>query len=248
MKKNIYIFIVTFLIFNKILKAENVVDLKAFNYEEALVSDLGEPLLLWATHYNLPELKDGTGDFPLRDVKGNELGPKFSLNEWCKIALEGSARITFLSGEVKTYNYDGISDLFSIDCSTFFLFNVSNSKFHLAKGDFGDGVGRYKLTPFRTIATDPLIIPFGSVIYIPQARGTIIKTKYDEQIIHDGYFFAGDTGGVIKLNHIDVFIGTQKKSPFFSWIKHNNLSSFQAYIVKDQSIIKSLCDMHLRSR
>ena len=177
MKIYIYSFIIILLIFNKQSRAQEIVNFRKFNFEEALVDKLGEPLLLWATHYNLPELKDGTGDFPLRDINGNELGPTFSLDEWCKIALEGSARITFSSGEVKTYNYDGMSDLFSIDCSSFFLFKVSYSKFHLAKGDFGDGIGHYKLTPFRTIATDPLIIPFGTVLYIPEARGTIIKEE-----------------------------------------------------------------------
>lgn len=247
MKKNIYIIYIFFIvIFNNKSQAQDVIDLNFFNFEEKSIAELGVPLLLWATHYNLPELSDGSGDFPLRDIKGNELGPKFSFEEWCSIALEGSARITFQSGEVKTYNYDGISELFSVDCSPFFLFKVSNSKFHLAKGEFGDGVGRYKLTPFRTIATDPLIIPFGTVIYIPEARGTVIKLEDGKLITHDGYFFAGDTGGGIKLNHIDVFIGTQKSSPFFSWIKHTSLFSFQAYIVVDENIIKILKEIHLR--
>jgi 3D (Asp-Asp-Asp) domain-containing protein len=47
---------------------------------------------------------------------------------------------------------------------------------------------------YRTVATDPRLIPRGSRIYIPAYKG-----------ISDGWFLAQDTGGAIKSRHIDVY-------------------------------------------
>jgi 3D (Asp-Asp-Asp) domain-containing protein len=217
-----------------------------FVYLEAPISSLGEPLSLWATNYHLPQIEDGNGEIPLRNFKGEELGPKLSLEEWCRSALEGSVRIILKNGEAKTYNYDSTTELFENDCSSFFAYKLGKTKFRLAKGSYGDGVGKYKLTPYRTVATDPLIIPPGTVLYIPDAKGSKIKLKNGQTIIHDGYFFAGDGGGAIKLNHIDVFIGQHNESSFFSWISNVSTITFRAYIVKDQNIIDELAKLHLR--
>ena len=48
---------------------------------------------LWATYYYLPQIIDGSGDTPLRDLEGKELGPLLSLKDWCNSALEGSVLI-----------------------------------------------------------------------------------------------------------------------------------------------------------
>lgn len=225
---------------------EKYLKLDGFKYNEAHISELGEPLILWATNYHLPEINNGAGEIPLRDIDGKELGPKLTSEEWCKSALEGSVRIIFKDGTAKTYNYDASTEIFSNDCSLFYAFNLGKTKFRISNGAFGDGIGNYRLSPYRTIATDPALIPTGSVIYIPEARGAKIVLPTGEVIIHDGYFFAGDMGGAIKLNHIDVFIGTQLEAPFFPWIGHSNLITFKAYIVKDQTVIDSLNFIHHR--
>lgn len=217
-----------------------------FNYSVAPSKELGEPLLLWATNYRLPEYTDGSGDIPLRDMQGQELGPKITLAEWCRSALEGSVRILFKDGSAKTYNYDNTSAQFTNDCSHFYPFNLAKTKFRLAHGPFGDGTGDFRLAPYRTLATDPLLIPTGSVLYIPEARGAKIVLPSGEIVVHDGYFFAGDIGGAIKSNHIDVFIGTHEDSSFFPWITNTNKKTFKAYIVKDQNIINELTHLHLR--
>lgn len=48
----------------------------------------------------------------------------------------------------------------------------------------------------RTVATDPKVIPYGSIIYI------------------DGYgaFIAEDTGADIKNNRLDIFVGSRKEA------------------------------------
>ncbi len=233
------------LCFDRRTISQDYYNISKFNFSKPSLTDLGEPLTLWATTYYLPEFVDGTGEFALRDYNGNELGPKITLEEWCKGALEGSVRIVFKDTDPLTYNIDGNSELFPNDCSQFSTLNIGNAKFRKANGTFGDGVGKYKLIPYRTIATDPSIIPTGTVLYIPEAQGAKILLKNGETLIHDGYFFAGDVGGAIKSNHIDVFLGTNKDSSFFPWIGHTDAVTFQAYIVKDQTIINELTNMHL---
>lgn len=225
---------------------ENYLKIDKFSYAEAPIKDLGEPLALWATNYHLPELIDGSGDIPLRDIEGNELGPKLTLAEWCKSALEGSVRILLKNGKARTYNYDASTELFPNDCTPFYPFNLGNTKFRVSSGSFGDGINRFRLSPYRTLATDPAIIPTGTILFIPEARGTLITQASGEVIIHDGYFFAGDIGGAIKLNHVDVFIGTHTDSSFFPWIRHSSLFTFKAYVVKDQDIINDLTLLHRR--
>lgn len=217
-----------------------------FSFDEAPVMELGEPLSLWATNYHIPEFQDGSGDIPLRDRKGKELGPKLNLQEWCKSALEGSIRIVFKDNTARTYNFDVTNELWMVDCSPFYKFNVGKSKFKLAIGLYGDGVKNYSLRPYRTIATDPKVIPTGTLLYIPEARGSIIAVSPEETIVHDGYFFAADVGGAIKGNHIDVFIGTHDRSPFFPWITHTGTLPFKAYVVQDKKIIDQMLLLHAR--
>ena len=82
------------------------------------------------------------------------------------------------------------------------------------------------------------------MIYIPSARGAVITLSNGQQITHDGYFFAGDKGGAIKSNHIDVYIGTSSSAPFFPWITNSSATPFKAYVVKDQKIIDELTALH----
>lgn len=209
-------------------------------------SDLKDELILWATHYYLPVLKDGSGTFPLRDMNGAELGPRLTLREWCDSAMEGSVRINYVDGATKTYNYAGVMDYENVDCSSIFRINVSKTKFREAIGPYGDGINDYILVPYRTIATDNTQIAPGTVLYVPEARGAIIKLASGRIIAHDGYFFAGDKGGAIKGNHIDVFIGTSKSSEFFPWIKSNAEKTFKAIVVKDRKIEAKLEGLHLQ--
>ena len=215
-----------------------------FDFVIAPIADLGEPLVLWATNYHLPEIENGNGNFPLRDVDGIELGPRVSLAEWCKSALEGTVRILYDDGRVKTFNYDTSTDLFPNDCSAYYPFNLGNSKFKKSRGPFGEGSRNFRLAPYRTLATDPTIIPTGTVLFIPEARGAKIILKNNETIIHVGYFFAGDMGGAIKLNHVDVFIGLHKDSSFFPWVSNSSSRTFKAYIIKDVAIVNELTHLH----
>lgn len=199
---------------------------------------------LWATYYYLPEVQSLSSGYPLRDMSGNQLGPVLSHKNWCFAAMEGSVRVVGTNGQGVTYNYAGTADGYEVNCKRYFSWNVSRSKFKLARGEYGDGVRGFKLIPYRTIAVDRTRIPYGSIVYIPSARGNEITLPDGTKTVHDGYFFAGDTGGAIKGAHIDVYIGVAKKNPF-SWVKSRESGTFKAYVVQDPVITEKLRNIHV---
>ena len=199
---------------------------------------------LWATYYYLPEVSSVTSGFPLLASDGSKLGPALSNKDWCNAAMEGSIRVLH-NGVERTYNYASTSSAYQVDCSAYFPHKVGGTRFKIANGSFGDGVKNYKLMPFRTIAVDKSVTPYGTVIYIPAARGTKLTLPDGTKIIHDGYFFAGDTGSAIKQNHIDVFIGTAKTNPF-SWVKSSSSQTFASNIVKDVALTSTISLLHTK--
>src|SRR5262249_30756408 len=131
-------------------------------------------------------------------------------------------------GTIGTYNYAGQGATEQLDCSQFFphshpsaIRGTNRVRFEISKGPYGEGAAGFILVPYRTVAVDPSIIQIGSVIYVPDARGTSLQLSSGKRAAHDGYFFAADTGGVIKETHIDVFLGISSSNPF-SLIKSEN--------------------------
>lgn len=208
--------------------------------------DLGQatPLTLWATSYWLPRVANKASGYALRDLSGNSLGANVTNREWCDAAMEGSIQIKYDDGRLITYNYAGTSSSNQVDCSSYYNHPASHKvKFREATGEYGDGVGNYLLVPHRSIAVDPSVIPYGSVVYIPSARGNVMKLPSGETFVHDGFYLAVDTGGLIKQNHIDVFRGTDEKVTQ-SWIKSSSSGTFKAYIVEDANIEQFLEEIH----
>lgn len=196
----------------------------------------------WATYYYLAKVStvSASEGYALRDLNGNALGPYLSREDWCTAALEGSV---YVKDDDTTYNYAGTASSNSVDCGSYYNYNTSRTKFRVANGHYGDGVRGYKLVPFRTIAVDPDVIPYGSVVYIPSAKGRVITLSSGEQVVHDGYFFAGDTGGAIEDNHIDVYLGPTAKNPF-DFITSSEKGTFSAYIVSDHEVNDYLTNIH----
>lgn len=56
-----------------------------------------------------------------------------------------------------------------------------------------------------TVAVDPRVIPLGTKLYIASTDGSYIY----------GYCFAGDTGGAIKGNRVDLFMGSRSEALSF---------------------------------
>lgn len=217
-----------------------------FSFAEPANEDVSESLSLWATYYWIPTVADqGKSGYPLLDMNGKFLGASLTRRDWCNAALEGSVRVIDANGDDHVFNYVGSrQDYQQIDCSDYVsLPGLGYSRFYRAKGHFGDGVSGYMLQPYRTIAVDPSYIPYGTVLYIPSARGTNVVLPNGKQAVHDGYFYAADTGGALHGNHIDVFIGSAVSNPF-QFIRSSKSGSFKAFVINSAKIRSALKTTH----
>jgi 3D (Asp-Asp-Asp) domain-containing protein len=210
-------------------------------------SDRVQALTLWSTFYNVHIARDGSGNNPLLDATGRRLGPTLSDRDWCRAALEGTVTIVDAANNaLETYNFATSASTAQVDFSRFFpsLGNSLNrTRFKVSKGKFGEGTAGFILVPYRTIAVDRSVIPIGSVIYIPGAKGTTVTLPSGTSITHDGYFFAADVGGAINGIHIDVFVGPSTTNPF-SFIKSTPSGTFSAFRINNNQISGLLKALH----
>jgi 3D (Asp-Asp-Asp) domain-containing protein len=217
-----------------------------FLIEAPAASDKGKRLNLWATQYYLETAEDVSDGLPLRALDGAAIGPVLERKKWCSAAMEGSVRVVSGKSAGKTFNYAGKTDEYRVNCSAYYDHPASGGvKFRVARGAHGDGVLSYILVPYRTIAVDSDYISYGSIIYIPQARGISIKQSNGSMLQHDGYFFAGDAGGLIKDNHIDVFTGDNKSNPF-DFLKSDDSKTFEAWVITNPNISVKMRVLHTK--
>jgi 3D (Asp-Asp-Asp) domain-containing protein len=206
---------------------------------------------LWATQYyvHYAEATNANGH-ALLDMNGNSFGVNLSESDWCFGGVEGTIQVKDSSGKMRTYNYAGRGKDLQVDCSKYFKSPlikpeaIGRTRYAYARGEFGDGVKGLVLVPFRTIAVDTTFYPIGSVVYIPAARGLEIELPSGKKVLHDGYFFAGDIGGAIKGNHIDVFTGVYRKNPFPNVVRNKSSATFPALTVQNAQIIEILRGYH----
>jgi 3D (Asp-Asp-Asp) domain-containing protein len=211
---------------------------------------LGEPFRLWATWYNIPAVEATREGYPLRNVGGKPISPPVSGREWCDAALQGVITIHEPDGSPRTYTFEATSRSTEVDCGSFYKHAGSwasaagRSRFGISKGPYGDGAGGYQLVPFRSVAVNTRLIPLGTVLYIPAARGTSVTLPSGRKVQHDGYFFASDRGGDIHRDHIDVFVGHSKENPFPSFISSTPRDTFEAYVIDDGRVKPRLRNLH----
>jgi 3D (Asp-Asp-Asp) domain-containing protein len=82
--------------------------------------------------------------------------------------------------------------------------NVKATLYHAGAKGVGalDSLG-CKVVAMRTVAVDKALIPKRSVLFIKETVGM----KMPDGSVHDGYWYASDTGGAVKGKHIDLFTG-----------------------------------------
>jgi len=206
---------------------------------------------VWSTNYVLHtahEVEASDGHALL--APGNQPFPAeapvhLSARDWCQAALQGSARIVRLDGSVMTVNY-ATSEETAVDCGPALGHpkwrTQGRVRFGDAIGAWGDGVRGYHLVPYRTLATDPDVIPTGSLVYIPSARGTRLQTSQGV-IVHDGWFFAADVGGAIRGPHIDTFTGSERQVDL-EHVTNTPDQTVRAYIVGDAGLARILGELH----
>jgi 3D (Asp-Asp-Asp) domain-containing protein len=210
---------------------------------------------LWATHYFVYSASEIQIGVPLRDKTGQPLTGQLSAADWCLGAIEGTIQVTS-GGHPLTLNYAGKSNDLQVDCASIFnridpvrnpwVKSIGKSYFTPARGPYGDGVRQFILVPFRTVAVDRNQIHYRTVLFIPEARGVEIRLSSGATIKHDGYFFAGDTGGALTGTHIDVFCGTSSSNCFPTFISSTSSKTFQAFVIDDARIKTKLIAIHTR--
>lgn len=137
---------------------------------------------------------------PILDMKGNLIA-KTSAVWKKKVNIEGSGKLK----DGRVINYAG---------------TVSGSvRYSVVKAAYGMGVGGCELVPYRTIAVDPKVVPYGSVVSIKELIGAVGADGKK----HDGLWVAADTGGAIKKDRVDLFMGTDIKGVLYRSAKLKTL-------------------------
>jgi len=220
-----------------------------FNFPEPRL--IGRRLTLWATHYNVYAAHDVADGYPLLDASGKPMGPRLSRKDWCEGTFEATIKMMDGPGAGHVYNYDSTAGPVQVDCtgldidaSPDLLKSYERTRFQEDGRAWGSGVYEMQLVPYRSIAVDPKVIPFGSVLYIPVARGLDFTLPNGKPAVHDGYFFAADDGQTVSGNHIDVFTGNFVDDPMTDFIEDSPHMTFKAYIVRDPKILKELQKEH----
>ncbi len=179
---------------------------------------LGEEVKLYATWYNMPYFTSVKVGYKVRGMDGKALGPILTRKNWCDLAMEGTG---FIDG--KTYNYAGTTRKHVIKCAHRASGYV---KFNVSKYQYGVGNHNNPLRPFVSVACDQKKFKYGQKFFVPSAKGVELPNGKK----HNGYFVCEDVGGLIKGNHIDVFIGKYTKNPFH-FVKSTESGTFKAYKV-----------------
>lgn len=92
---------------------------------------------------------------------------------------------------------------------------------------YGYGLGENILVPFRSVAVDPEVVPIGTRVYIPKAKGIPLP----DGSIHDGYFMAVDIGDAIKNKRIDIFTAYGDQSRVFESRGLENMKPVEVFKV-----------------
>lgn len=93
---------------------------------------------------------------------------------------------------------------------------------------YGYGFEDIPLIPFRSAAVDPTVIPIGSKLYIPAAKGAALP----DGTVHDGYFHAIDIGSAITDRKIDIFTSFGNQAKYFERIGFSHGKMSRVYLVK----------------
>jgi 3D (Asp-Asp-Asp) domain-containing protein len=101
--------------------------------------------------------------------------------------------------------------------------NVKATLYHAGARGVGaiDSLG-CRVQAMRTVAVDKNLIPKGSILFIKETVGL----KMPDGRVHDGYWYASDTGGDIKGKRIDLFTGFSAAS--MNPLKALNLATLTA--------------------
>lgn len=215
--------------------------------------DLGPAIDVWGTQYFTVTYMRASGGVDVLDTDNDRIGGPLAPRDWCRLALEGAGFVQ--EGEaIRLYNFVDANGPRQTDCTAFLgglsegtLRATEKARFterDAAVAPYGCGSTGAALSPYRTIAVDPSVIPFGSVLFVPAARGAAF-TDDGRRKVHDGYFYAGDRGGAIVGGHIDVFSGGEEAPQLPDLVTDEAGSTTPAHIVSpDNPAAQAIVRMH----
>jgi 3D (Asp-Asp-Asp) domain-containing protein len=188
------------------------------------------------SEYSIVVAKPGA-QVPLLDPDDRPLGIMLSHDDFCAASLQGTVQVMgvryMVAGKGGT-----LADC-SDDCPSCEAFALGDSRF--LRVDHPDGLSSrtFGLVAYRTVAVRDGVLPPGTVLYIPAARGLRLPNGHR----HDGYFFVADTGG-LNSNQLDVYTGSHRLN---WWIIGSGRAgkTVPAYVVKDRTIIAKLKAEHV---
>lgn len=173
------------------------------------------------TYYKLAEEKDYSGPktTPIYTPEGQMIAyvsAPFAFD----LSLEGSGKLD--DGRVVNYSSSGGS------CLTPPGYHGVRSCYRVLDAStypWGRGHG-VPVEPLRSIAVDPSMIPWNSVVYIREFDGLQIPLIDGVGgFTHDGLFRAEDSGGGIHNNHIDIYAGP---NGMYRWLDRAIPTSFSS--------------------
>lgn len=220
-----------------------------FDFPAPATGDITDKSRLWGTYYYIKTVTPVANGVPVRDMQGTSLGIQLSRKAWCLAGVEGTLAYRKTDGTRVVLNYKGKTGDSQTSCDGFTSLTpakvraLEKTRWGTPKGKYGDGAGGYILSPMRTLAVDKSVIPLGTAIYIPAARGVRVTLPDGTRPLHDGYFFAADVGGAIEGSHVDFFLGFTESNPF-SFVTSSASGKFDAYRVTNDTTRAALRAMH----
>jgi 3D (Asp-Asp-Asp) domain-containing protein len=102
---------------------------------------------------------------------------------------------------------------------------------------YGVGVAKRPLSPFRSVAVDPVEVPIGTMLYIAELDGLTMPGRGSYGgFVHDGCVLADDRGGGVKGHQIDFF--TARRHHYTAFDRRHRLKSVTVYDGKGRCMRK----------
>lgn len=212
---------------------------------EARREDEPAEFKVWSTQYFIPVVtvagRNEPDTHPFIDTDGRPISPPLTRKDWCSGVLQGSINIRTESGDVQSYSYVDSRGPEQVDCDRW-LGSLSSeiksasrrARFRLRPSEDDCEARARPLTPFRTIAVDPNVIPLGSVVFIGELRGAAFQ-RDGQILIHDGFLIADDFGGAVEGNHIDLFTTGEEEIPLPDFVSNSHRHTVTARLAPPSS-------------
>lgn len=127
------------------------------------------------------------------------------------LALALGASVLPAQAQTPTLTADPIGDLIAgaVQATSEVAMKLKATLYHVGAVGVGsrDSLG-CTVSPMRTLAVDPKVIPRRTIVFIQETVGMILPNGR----LHDGLWYASDVGGAIKGHKIDLFTGSDRGS------------------------------------